>query len=121
MSGLSPGGIEWFYSPLPVVLPIVIAGYVAVPRAQKIPPQQVASNYDRAEAPFAFRPPCGLYVLLPLPGVTGASWPQAGYWRLLLVGAIGSNPFIYLQLGGREAPVFIGRQLLERGVCRRLQ
>jgi alginate O-acetyltransferase complex protein AlgI len=108
MSGLSPGGIEWFYSPLLMVLPIVIAGHViglvagrravGVHGVQKIPPpQQVASIYDRAGVPFAFRPPSGAYVLLPLPGFTGALLAASWVLVLLLFGAIGSNPFIYFQ------------------------
>jgi alginate O-acetyltransferase complex protein AlgI len=108
MAGLSPGGIEWFYSPLPMVLPIVIAGHAigiiaarrgAVVRgARKIPPPgRVASIYERARACFAIHPLSGVYVLLPLPGFIGAFLAASWVPALLLFGAIGSNPFIYFQ------------------------
>jgi alginate O-acetyltransferase complex protein AlgI len=107
MAGLSPGGIEWFYSPLPMVLPIVIAGHaigiVAARRAvirgaRKIPPpRRIASIYERARACFAIHPLSGVYVLLPLPGFIGAFLAASWVLALLLFGAIGSNPFIYFQ------------------------
>jgi alginate O-acetyltransferase complex protein AlgI len=107
MAGLSPGGIEWFYSPLPMVLPIVIAahaiGIVAARRAvirgaRKIPPpRRIASIYERARACFAIHPLSGVYVLLPLPGFIGAFLAASWVLALLLFGAIGSNPFIYFQ------------------------
>lgn len=108
MAGLSPGGIAWFYSPLLMVLPIVVAAHVigllAARRAagmhggQKIPaPKGFASSYDRARALFAIRPLSGVYVLLPLPGFMGAFLAASWVLALLLFGAIGSNPFIYFQ------------------------
>ncbi len=108
MAGLSPGGIEWFYSPLPMVLPIVIAGHaigvVAARRAavlrgaRTIPaPAWVASVYERARACFAIHPLSGVYVLLPLPGFIGAFLAASWVLALLLFGATGANPFIYFQ------------------------
>jgi alginate O-acetyltransferase complex protein AlgI len=106
MAGLSPGGIEWFYSPLAMVLPMVIAGHaigvVAARRAggnraRKIsPPQWAAAIYERGVR-FAVHPLAGIYVLLPLPGFVGALLAAGWVLALLLFGAIGSNPFIYFQ------------------------
>jgi alginate O-acetyltransferase complex protein AlgI len=108
MVGLSPGGIEWFYLPLPMVLPIVIAAHAigvvaarnaaAVHGARKIPPPHwAASVYERARARFAIHPLAGVYVLLPLPGFIGALLATSWVLALLLFGATGSNPFIYFQ------------------------
>ena len=60
-------------------------------------PKGFASIYDHARALFAIRPPSGVYVLLPLPGFTGAFLAASWVLALLLFGAIGSNPFIYFQ------------------------
>jgi alginate O-acetyltransferase complex protein AlgI len=108
MVGLFPGGIEWFYSPLPMVLLIVIAGHAigivaarrgaAVHRARKIPPPAwIASIYNRARARFAIHPLSGVYVLLPLPGFIGAFLAASWVLALLLFAATGANPFIYFQ------------------------
>jgi alginate O-acetyltransferase complex protein AlgI len=108
MAGMYPGGIEWFYLPLLMVLPIVIAahaiGIVAarntadVPGTRKIqPPLWAASIYGRAQARFAIHPLAGVYVLLPLPGFIGALLATSLVLALLLFGATGSNPFIYFQ------------------------
>jgi alginate O-acetyltransferase complex protein AlgI len=87
MSGLAPGGIAWFYSPLLMVLPLVIGGHV------------IGILAARRPAPFVLdaNPISGTYVLLPLPGFTGAF--LAACWLLVLVlfGATGANPFIYFQ------------------------
>jgi alginate O-acetyltransferase complex protein AlgI len=79
MSGLAPGGIAWFYSPLFMVLPLVIAGHaigVFAARSNRI---------------------SGKYVLLPLPGFAGAFLATCWVLALLLFGATGANPFIYFQ------------------------
>ena len=108
MVGLSSGGIEWFYSPMPMVLPIVIAGHAigivaarrgaVVHKARKIPPPAwIGSIYNRARARFAIRPLSGVYVLLPLPGFIGAFLAASWVLALLLFAATGANPFIYFQ------------------------
>ena len=110
MSGLEPGGIAWFYSPLLLVLPLVIAGHlvgiVAARRAagagsgRRIPPPEwAASIYAQARAPLAVRPRSfsGVYVLLPLPGFLGAFLGACWTLALVLFCATGASPFIYFQ------------------------
>jgi alginate O-acetyltransferase complex protein AlgI len=82
MSGLEPGGIAWFYSPLVMVLPLVIGGHVVGTVAAR-----------RA----AERPLSGIYVLLPKPGFASAFLAASWILVLLLFGATGANPFIYFQ------------------------
>ena len=79
MSGLAPGGIAWFYSPLFMVLPLVIAGHAV---------GIFAARTNRIS---------GTYVLLPLPGFAGAFLATCWVLALLLFGATGANPFIYFQ------------------------
>jgi alginate O-acetyltransferase complex protein AlgI len=82
MSGLAPAGIVWLYSPLLMVLPLVIGGHIV---------GMVAAR--RVES----KPITGAYVLLPLPGFTGAFLAACWLLVLLLFGATGANPFIYFQ------------------------
>lgn len=87
MSGLASGGIAWFYSPLAMVLPLVIAGHwigVAV--------QRPGTALRRYENPLS-----GTYVLLPRPGFTSAFVATCWLLSLLLFGATGASPFIYFQ------------------------
>ena len=82
MSGLAPGGIVWFYSPLVMVLPLVIGGHaVGIIAARRV----------------GSRPITGTYVLLPLPGFAGAFLAACWLLVLLLFGGTGANPFIYFQ------------------------
>lgn len=95
MFGLAPGGIDWFYSPLAMVVPIVIAGHIlgsiAARRAEK----------GAKAAPLGLRvnssPMSGTYLLLPLPGFTGAFLAACWILALVLFGATGATPFIYFQ------------------------
>jgi hypothetical protein len=49
MAGLSPGGIEWSYSPLPMVLPIVIAGHaIGIAAARRGHPRRSKDPAARA-------------------------------------------------------------------------
>ncbi len=79
MSGLAPGGIAWFYSPLLMVLPLVLGGHAI---------GTMATRRNRIS---------GTYVLLPLPGFAGAFLAACWILALLLFGATGGNPFIYFQ------------------------
>jgi len=79
MSGLAPGGIVWFYSPLLMVLPLVIGGHAAGKMAGR-------SNSIS-----------GKYVMLPLPGFAGAFLATCWALALWLFGATGAKPFIYFQ------------------------
>jgi alginate O-acetyltransferase complex protein AlgI len=109
MAGLAPGGIFWLYSPLLMVLPIVIAGHLVgvfaahrsavTGSARKLFPLVPHSSFaSRRLGPFAIRTSglSGVSVLL-LPnflgGFLGASWVLV----ILLFSAIGTNPFVYFQ------------------------
>jgi alginate O-acetyltransferase complex protein AlgI len=111
MTGLLPGGVEWFYSPLAMLLPAVALahwlGHAAEAQAglggghwRKIgPPSWAAPWYADAAGRYAMRPSmvAGLYVLLPLPTFAGAFILTTWLTSLLLFGAANSNPFIYFQ------------------------
>ena len=109
MAGMAPGGIVWIYSPLLMVLPIVIAGHVVGVFAGR---RSVATAPGRwllpTVLPASFISQCGpwsqikanrlsgVYVLLRptfLGGFIAGSWVLA----MLLFCAIGSTPFIYFQ------------------------
>jgi hypothetical protein len=107
MAGMAPGGIVWIYSPLLMVLPIVIAGHVVGTLAGR---RSVATAPVRRPRPtvLPFISRCGpwsqikasrlsgVYVLLRpsfLGGFIAGSWVLA----MLLFCAIGSTPFIYFQ------------------------
>jgi len=109
MAGMAPGGIVWLYSPLLMVLPIVIAGHVVGSLAAR---RSVATTPGRwllpTVLPSSFISDCGpwsqieanrlsgVYVLLRptlLGGFIAGSWVLA----MLLFCAIGSTPFIYFQ------------------------
>ena len=100
----------WFYSPLLLVLPLVIAGHlvgiVAARHAARAgssrripPPKWIASIYAHARAPFGVRSRSfsGVYVLLPLPGFVGAFLGACWMLALVLFCATGASPFIYFQ------------------------
>ena len=109
MAGMAPGGIVWLYSPLLMLLPIVIAGHVVGSLAAR---RSVATAPGRCllptVLPSSFISDCGpwsqieanrlsgVYVLL-RPTLLGSF--IAGTWVLamLLFCAIGSSPFIYFQ------------------------
>jgi hypothetical protein len=88
----SPGAIEWFYSPLPMVLSIVIAGHaigvVAAGRAAAIhgarkDPATLAGRVDLPARPTVLRDPSALRRLRAAAIAVFhrriAGWPQAGY------------------------------------------
>jgi alginate O-acetyltransferase complex protein AlgI len=79
MAGLAPGGIAWFYSPMLMVLPLVIGGHAIGSCA--------ARRHNRIS---------GSYVLLP-GGFSGAFLATAWVLALILLGATNASPFIYFQ------------------------
>ncbi len=110
MSGLAPGGIQWFYSPLLLVLPLVTAGHlIGIAAARRAgmarghrrvsPSAWAASIYARARVPFVARSRflSGIYVLLPLPGFAGAFLGTVWMLLLVLFCATGVHPFVYFQ------------------------
>ena len=109
MAGLAPGGIAWLYSPLLMVLPIVIiahvAGIVAARRASPTIsgrkahfPAWAGSLYANARASFMVKSSrlSGVYVLM-RPRFLGAFLLASWVLTVLLFGATGANPFVYFQ------------------------
>lgn len=108
MSGLAPGGIAWLYSPLLLVLPIVIAAHIIGVKAARgylitawrikiLRPAWLASLQQNVRAFSSVRSrQSGVYVLT-RPTFLGAFVLTGWILALLLFGAIGINPFIYFQ------------------------
>jgi alginate O-acetyltransferase complex protein AlgI len=83
MAGLSPGGVAWLYSPLLVVLPIVIIAHVVgIMAARRAGPTGVRLS--------------GVYVVTK-PNFVGAFLIASWVLAVLLFGATGANPFVYFQ------------------------
>jgi alginate O-acetyltransferase complex protein AlgI len=109
MTGLAPGGIVWLYSPLLMVLPLVVVGHVvgvlaarrsvaAVPGRSLLLPVRPASfiAYGGSWSQIKASRLSGVYVFLQptfLGGFIAGCWVLA----ILLFCAIGSNPFVYFQ------------------------
>jgi hypothetical protein len=109
MAGLAPGGIAWLYSPLLMVLPIVIVahvvGIVAARSASPTTsgrkahfPAWAGSLYANARASFMVKSNrlSGVYVLM-RPRFLGAFLLASWVLTVLLFGATGANPFVYFQ------------------------
>jgi hypothetical protein len=111
LAGLDPGGTVWFYSPLVLVMPLVVLGHLfgvlaagqartATATPERVPPPAWATGlYRRAGGAFAVRPheAAGLYVLLPLPGFAGGFVLTAWLLVVLVFSAMKTSPFIYFQ------------------------
>ena len=90
MAGLASGGIAFLYSPLLIVLPLVIAAHAIGIMAQRQGAQlrdwfQVRSNRLS-----------GVYVLL-RPRFLGAFLMTSWALLVLLFGATGASPFVYFR------------------------
>jgi alginate O-acetyltransferase complex protein AlgI len=110
---LSPGsgGIVWMYTPLFLLLPLVILGHfigavaarqsMAVPSKPKriVPPKWAAALYAGNHDCFALKPHkrAGIYVLLPLPGFAGGFALTVWLAIVYLFASIDTSPFIYFQ------------------------
>jgi len=109
MAGFAPGGVAWFYSPLVLVLPIVVAAHVvgviaagrvaSVGTACKIFPPTWATRLYGHRTSFGIKSRrfSGIYVLLPPPGFLGAFLAASWVLTVLLFCATGANPFVYFQ------------------------
>jgi hypothetical protein len=109
MTGLAPGGIVWLYSPLLMVLPLVVVGHVVgvlaarrsvatVPGRRLLLPVRPASfiSHGGSWSQIKANRLSGVYVFLRptfLGGFIAGCWVLA----ILLFCAIGSNPFVYFQ------------------------
>ena len=109
--GLAPGGMVFVYSPLFMLLPLVVLGHVmgllaarqadaAGVRGHQIPaPTALVGLYNESKTPFATKPhrQSGIYVLLPTPTVSGAFGLAIWLLAVILFTAGQSQPFIYFQ------------------------
>jgi alginate O-acetyltransferase complex protein AlgI len=109
LTGVAQGGIAWLYSPLLLILPIVIAGHAIGVKAARIAgaggrptnfhiPGRVAALdvQCRESLEIRYSRYWGAYVLL-LPDVLGSFLISAWVLTLLLFSATGANPFVYFQ------------------------
>ena len=106
---IDSAGVDHFYLPLALVLPMVllghwlgkVAGYQAPDAThQWVPsPAWAARIWDGAGTRFAVRPhpAAGLYILLPVPGLLGGFMLVGWILVIALFAAIDSSPFIYFQ------------------------
>jgi alginate O-acetyltransferase complex protein AlgI len=109
LTALDRGGVTWFYSPLFMLIPLVVIahalGVLAVRRAagsspRRITPPAWASRlYAINRGRFALQPSkvAGIYVVLPWPSFTGGFVLTSWVLILYLFGALNTSPFIYFQ------------------------
>ena len=111
VTGLAPGGVEWFYAPLVMVLPLVVAGHWLGALAARqqcasgsrprhiVAPEWARGLYAACGGRFATKPHAraGVYVLLPLPGFTGGFLLTAWLLAVYLFATLDTSPFIYFQ------------------------
>lgn len=109
--GFDSGGVVWFYSPLFMLLPLVVLAHVfgilaarqaAAPGAKPRrigAPRWVAPVYSMIGNRFAVKPSkvAGVYVLLPLPGFVGAFILTVWVMAVYLFASLDTSPFIYFQ------------------------
>jgi alginate O-acetyltransferase complex protein AlgI len=108
--GIDQGGIVHFYSPLFLLLPIIVIGHlVGVVAARQMrlsgdrrwapPPSWLAKLYKGTRERFAYRPSriAGIYALFPLPGFAGAFLATCWILVIYLFASLDTSPFIYFQ------------------------
>jgi alginate O-acetyltransferase complex protein AlgI len=106
---LDRGGIEWIYTPLLMLIPVIVLGHVIGVTAQRqlgqkqtygLPPSWAQALYrSETKSRFAVRPHkwAGVYFLLPLQSRVGVM--AFTFWIVLafLFASVESRPFIYFQ------------------------
>ena len=109
--GVEAGGVSWFYAPLLWATIAVVIGHgigILVARQAKspqsrpkriVPPVWLCRSYKAVNYRFGIKPSVfsGIYVLLPLPGFTGAFLLTLWILAIYLFSPFGTNPFIYFQ------------------------
>ncbi|MDP9177823.1 MAG: MBOAT family protein [Gemmatimonadota bacterium] len=109
--GLEPGGANWVYLPLLLIVPLVVAAHAAgvwIGAQEKrtktspekwVPAPGFASRIYDAAAGIALRPhhASGLYMLLPRPGFVSAFVLTVWLLGLFLFSPVHTRPFIYFQ------------------------
>jgi alginate O-acetyltransferase complex protein AlgI len=108
---LDTSGSPWFYSPLYMVLALVILGhFLGVMAARQnewtdsgvrwiLPPSWAAPLYALSRQRFAVKPSkaAGVYVLAPVPGFTGGFILAVWLLGVYLFASLQTAPFIYFQ------------------------
>ena len=106
---LDRGGVQFIYSPLLMLLPILILGHLlgefANMQARKScdgrirPPAILEFLYGGRETRFAVRPHplAGIYVLLPSPGFAVGFLATSWLIAMILFASLNTSPFIYFQ------------------------
>ena len=107
---VAPGGISWVYSPLFLLLPLIVVAHLigvlaarqaaAFPNDDSVPAiQPLERLYSEAGESFAVRPhkAAGLYVLLPLPGFVGGFLLTLWLLFVYLFASLDTGAFIYFQ------------------------
>jgi alginate O-acetyltransferase complex protein AlgI len=104
-------GIDWFYSPLFMVLPIIVFGHALGMLAARrklapgstprhiLPPDWAESLYVWMGGRFAVKPSAvaGIYVLIPMPTFVGGFVYAIWIIGLFLFSSLNTSPFIYFQ------------------------
>jgi alginate O-acetyltransferase complex protein AlgI len=108
--GLASGGIQWVYSPLLELIPLIVVAHLIGLGTAKVatlssskrrvrPPRWLAPVFAGNGERLAVRPhnAAGLYCLLPVPSLAGGF--VIGLWSiaLYLFAALNTSPFIYFQ------------------------
>jgi hypothetical protein len=108
---LDTSGSPWPYSPLYMLIGIVVAAHIlgvmaarqgAVPGLKVrwiVPPNWAAPLYSMARQRFAVKPSkvAGIYVLAPLPGFAGGFIITVWLIGVYLFASLQTSPFIYFQ------------------------
>jgi alginate O-acetyltransferase complex protein AlgI len=111
IAGIDGGGVVWIYSPLFMLLPLIVLAHVfgifaarqaAAPGARPRhirAPRWFAPVYSMIGNRFAVKPSrfAGIYVLLPLPGFVGGFILTVWVVGVYLFASLNSSPFIYFQ------------------------
>jgi alginate O-acetyltransferase complex protein AlgI len=107
---LDRGGVDYFYLPLALILPVVVAahwlGSVVEKRAIKLhfpryvrAPRWAEGFYRNLAGRFAIKPSrfAGYYVLFPLPGFVGGFFVTLWLLVFYMFASVNTSPFIYFQ------------------------
>ncbi|MEO5937203.1 MAG: MBOAT family protein [Terriglobales bacterium] len=94
--GLAPGGLEWIYSPLFMLLPLIVGAHVLARYAEA-----KTGNARRFSLKnlltFRRHSISGVWILIPQPGFAGAFLLTTWLLLLLLFATTNVSPFIYFQ------------------------
>ena len=98
--GLAPGGVEWIYSPLFMLLPLVVGAHILGRYAEaRLETRTRDSRRFWLKNLLVFRrhPISGVWILIPRPGFSSAFLLTAWLLLLLLFATVNVSPFIYFR------------------------